>query len=263
MAKQNGKALSLKNITKSSVWDLQENDVVRMLQGAEKDAELKENLTHYTDIIKTAFDLEEIKIDRPEVVKKYEARGMKVGVLQNSEGEKRKIAVKKRPITRVTDLTYENIRHISAAKLIDVLDKNFGGGWDSLSQSIKDIIESGFDISTTTLPATRMHKAGSMYDKKVKDGFEVLEIQRGAWSEAIFAKAKPMTEKPKYRSEMSDDDFDLLDDEEDNDHIDMTDDDDDELTDEQLTEESYITTFEDAPEDVTLDDATADEEDDY
>ena len=39
-------------------------------------------------------------------------------------------------------------------------------GWDSLSQSIRDIIESGFDISTTTLPSNRLHKPGGMYDKK-------------------------------------------------------------------------------------------------
>lgn len=87
---------------------------------------------------------------------------------------------------RVTDLTYENIHHISAAKLIEVLDRNFGGGWDSLSQSIQDIIESGFDISTTTLPKDRLHKVGGMYEKKVNDGFEVLEIPKGAWVEAIL-----------------------------------------------------------------------------
>src|SRR3712207_7731612 len=69
-----------------------------------------------------------------------------------------KVGLKKKPIMRVTDLTYENIRHISASKLIEVLERNFGGGWDSLSQSIQDIIESGFDISTTTLPANRLHK---------------------------------------------------------------------------------------------------------
>ena len=43
-----------------------------------------------------------------------------------------KYAIKKRPILRVTDLTYENIRHISATKLIEVLERNFGGGWESL-----------------------------------------------------------------------------------------------------------------------------------
>ena len=32
------KGISLKTLTKSSVWDLQENDVFRLLEGAEKDA---------------------------------------------------------------------------------------------------------------------------------------------------------------------------------------------------------------------------------
>ena len=100
---------------------------------------------------------------------------------------------------RVTDLTYENIRHISAAKLIEVLDRNFGGGWDSLSQSIQDIIESGFDISTTTLPKDRLHKKGGMYEKKVADGYEVLEVAKGTWVEAIFAKLKPETIKPRMK----------------------------------------------------------------
>ena len=96
---------------------------------------------------------------------------------------------------RVTDLTYENIRHISAAKLVEVLDRNFGGGWDSLSQSVQDIILSGFDISTTTLPKDRLHKKGGMYEKKVEDGFDVLEVEKGGWVEAIFAKVKPEQEK--------------------------------------------------------------------
>lgn len=57
---------------------------------------------------------------------------------------------------RVTDLTYENVSHITANKLIELLERNFGGGWESLPQSIQDIIESNFDISTTTLPADRL-----------------------------------------------------------------------------------------------------------
>ncbi len=260
MAKQNKKQLSLKNITKSSVWDVQENDIIRMLQAAEKEIEIKENLSHYINIIKTAFDIEEVKVDRPEVIRKYEARGMKIAVLKN-EDSKQKLAIKKRPITRVTDLTYENIRHISAAQLIDVLDKNFGGGWDSLSQSIKDIIETGFDISTTTLPANRLHKAGSMYDKKIKDGFEVLEIQRGAWTEAIFAKEKPLTEKPKYR--MDNDDVDLGPDDDKLQDNPIDNDDDDAFDDDDLTEESYRTTYETDPEDLTLEDAEAAEDEEY
>ena len=111
------------------------------------------------------------------MIDKYKLRGFKIGSVRIDENTKVKWALKKHPIMRVTDLTYENIRHITAAKLMEVIDRNFGGGWESLSQSIRDIIESGFDISTTTLPKDRLHKPGGMYDKKVADGFDVLEIE--------------------------------------------------------------------------------------
>ena len=188
-------SLSIKAITKSSVWDIQENDVFRMWEAATKDAEVKENIQHYIDIFKSAFLIEEIKEDILVVKKSYEKRGYKVAQFKFDDSLKFAWAIKKRPIMRVTDLTYENIRHISAAKLIEVLDRNFGGGWDSLSQSVQDIILSGFDISTTTLPKDRLHKKGGMYEKKIEDGFEVLEVEKGGWVEAIFAKLKPEQEK--------------------------------------------------------------------
>ena len=170
------KALTLKTLNKSNVWDIQENDVFRMLEAAEKDADLADNFKHYIDIMRSAFEIEQVKIDRPEVIKKYEARDFKVATIKLDEKTSVKYAIKKKTIMRVTDLTYENIRHISAAKLMEVIERNFGGGWDSLSQSIQDIIQSGFDISTTTLPKERLHKKGGMYEKKVEDGFDVLEI---------------------------------------------------------------------------------------
>jgi hypothetical protein len=197
-------SLSIKAVTKSSVWDIQENDVIRMWEAASKDAEVKENVSHYLDIFKSAFFIEPIKEDVMLVKKSYEKRGYKVAQIKFDENMNFAWAIKKRPIMRVTDLTYENIRHISAAKLIEVLDRNFGGGWDSLSQSIQDIILSGFDISTTTLPKDRLHKKGGMYEKKVEDGFEVLEVEKGGWVEAIFAKLKP--EQEKIRMKFSDDD---------------------------------------------------------
>ena len=256
--RQEKKALTLKTLTKSNVWDLQENDIFRMWESAEKDADMKDNMRHYLDVIKSAFDIEEIKIDKPEVIKKYEARGFKVGQVRFDEDSKAKWGIKKRPILRVTDLTYENIRHISAAKLIEVLDRNFGGGWDSLSQSIKDIIESGFDISTTTLPKDRLRKPGGMYEKKVNDGFEVLEIAKGLWVEAIFAKAKPEIERPRMKYddlEDLDDDKDLDNDEdlpEEEDRYEDEDDDEDDYDEDKLTEESYRTTYETDPEDLNL-----------
>ena len=98
----------------------------RMWEAASKDAEVKENITHYLDIFKSAFFIEDIKEDVMLVKKSYEKRGYKVAQIKFDESMKFSWAIKKKPIMRVTDLTYENIRHISAAKLIEVLDRNFG-----------------------------------------------------------------------------------------------------------------------------------------
>lgn len=246
MDQQTGKkALTLKTLTKSSVWDIQENDIFRLWEGAEKDAEVKDNVRHYVDIIRSAFMIEEINGDSPIMKTKYEKQGYKVGQLRVDEEKKITWAIKKKPIMRVTDLTYENIRHITAAKLIEVLDRNFGGGWDSLSQSIKDIIESGFDISTTTLPKDRLHKKGGMYEKKIEDGFEVLEVAKGTWVEAIFAKLKPETEKPRMRFASHDEeDIDEDADVEIEDNYNKPDEDDmdfGEPNDDEITEENYST----------------------
>ena len=237
------KALTLKALTKSNVWDVQENDIFRMWDGADKDAEIHENVRHYVDIIRSAFMIEEIKEDEPAAVKKkYEKLGYKVAQVKLDDNKKVTWALKKRPIMRVTDLTYENIRHISAAKLIEVLDRNFGGGWESLSQSIKDIIESGFDISTTTLPKDRLHKKGGMYEKKIADGFEVLEVAKGTWVEAIFAKVKPLAEKP--RMQFSSSSLDGEEDEIPEDTYNKPDEDDVEIEDpddDDITEDNYST----------------------
>ena len=240
--------LSLKTLTKSSIWDVQENDVFRMLSAAEKDMELKENLRHYADIIRSAFMIEEVKEDSKPIRMKYEKMGYKIGSIKVDESTKIMWAIKKRPIMRVTDLTYENIRHISAAKLVEVLDRNFGGGWDSLSQSIQDIIESGFDISTTTLPKDRLHKKGGMYEKKLADGYEVLEVEKGTWVEAIFAKLKPETIKPRMKFDEPHGDQDEEDEDADlpEDDYNRPDEDDMELeepNDDDINEDNYRTTF--------------------
>lgn len=267
------KSLTLKTLNKSNIWDVQENDIFRMWEAAEKDADLKDNQRHYMDVIKSAFDLEIVKIDKPEVIKKYEERGFKIGSFKIDDANKDKWAIKKHPIMRVTDLTYENIHHISARKLIEVLERNFGGGWDSLSQSLQDIITSGFDISTTTLPKDRLHKAGGLYQKKVDDGFEVLEVPKGTWVEAIFAKEKPEVEKTKIKFDDEDelDQLDELAEQEDDDedvpeiedHYNDVDEEDDAFDEDKLTEESYRTTFDTNPEDLSLEAEDVADDDNY
>ena len=264
---ENSKGLTLKALNKSSVWDLQENDIFRLWESADKDADVLENPRHYQDIIRSAFMIEEIKDDSKAVKEKYEKTGYKVAQVKLSENVKVTWALKKKPIVRVTDLTYENIRHISAAKLVEVLDRNFGGGWDSLSQSIKDIIESGFDISTTTLPKDRLHKKGGMYEKKMADGYDVLEVEKGTWVEAIFAKLKPESEKPRMKFATRGDED--LDDENEDEDVEIEDtynkpDEDDveigEPDDDDINEDNYSTMMDLSGDD---DDITADSLEDY
>lgn len=237
------KVISLKTLTKNNVWDIQENDIFRMLEDADKDADVKDNKRHYVDIIRTAFMIEELNDDSVIVKNKYERMGYKVGSVRLDDTTKNIWAVKKRPIIRVSDLTYENIHHISASKLIEVLDRNFGGGWESLSQSIQDIIESGFDISTTTLPKDRLHKPGGMYEKKIADGFEVLEVSKGSWVEAIFAKIKPEQEKPRLTLQSRDEEALPNDDYNKNDEEEEVEEPTDYANDD-ITEDNYRTTFE-------------------
>jgi len=226
-----------------------------------KETDFKENRQHYLDVMRSAFELEEVKIDKPVVIEKLEQRGFKVFEIGTADDNKTKWGIKKRPIRRITDLTYENISHVTAAKLIEVLDNNFGGGWDSIPQNIKDIILSAFDISTTTLPADRIHKKGGMFEKMVAEDYEVLEIPKGTWVEAIFAKPRPVAVKPARVVEERDfgDDDETADDEKgDDDYVD----DEDDMIDEDLTNESYLGEFdpEDA-EEITIDDVEASEED--
>ena len=267
------KSLTLRTLTKSNIWDIQENDVFRLLDTAERESDLKENMRHYVDIVKSAFDIEEVKIDKPEVIAKFEERGFKVGFVRLDDSAKIKWAIKKKPILRVTDLTYENIRHISATKLLEVLDRNFGSGWEGVPQSIQDIIERGFDISTTTLPKDRLHKPGGMYEKKIKDGYEVLEVEKGTWVEAIFAKEKPEVQTIKEVSDDDDEDnFEdeenlnpdaeeeiTLDDELENDEEEG----DDSYDDDKLIEESYRTTYDEDPDNLDVEASSMSEEEDF
>lgn len=89
--------LSLKTLTKSSAWGLQEADVFHLWQIAARDADLKDNRSHYLSVLRSAFDVEELTIDTPEVVQKYEDRGFKVAPVRMDENVQVKLAVKKSP----------------------------------------------------------------------------------------------------------------------------------------------------------------------
>ena len=149
-----------------------------------------------------------------------------------------KIVVDEPSIVAIDQNTGKPIAFGHAARMMherthpNIKDRNFGGGWDSISTSTKDIINSAFEISTTQLPASRIHAPGGTLELKVSLGFEVLEIVKGTWVEAIFAKKKEPVEKvqfnPEPRSFDSDEDGDLDDDAMDADKSDYNNDDEEE-----------------------------------
>ena len=57
------KLITLKTLNKSNVWELQENDVFRIWSAGEKDADMTENINRYITILRSAFEIEEVKVD--------------------------------------------------------------------------------------------------------------------------------------------------------------------------------------------------------
>ena len=49
------KALTLKTLTKSNVWEVEENDIFRMWETAEKESDFKDNRNHYIDVIRLSL----------------------------------------------------------------------------------------------------------------------------------------------------------------------------------------------------------------
>ena len=82
------KPLTFRTLTKKNVWDIQENDILRMWESAEKDVEIKENILHYLNIIRTAFVVEELKDDNTLLKSKYEKLGYKVAQMNITESSK-------------------------------------------------------------------------------------------------------------------------------------------------------------------------------
>ena len=186
--KQEALIESILDLNSTNVWNLTEQDIKKAWDEEKSEGSFATSEDKLLNIIRLSFDVVHYNPSDPREKAKYE-NGEWV-TFQHCNEKKGWVAVRKKYITRLSDLSYENIRHITAATLLELIDRNFGGGWDSIALSMKDIILSSFDISTNTLPASRIHAPGGTLERKVAQGFEVLEIAKGTWVEAIFAKKK-------------------------------------------------------------------------
>lgn len=181
------------DLNQNNIWDLDEFAIAEAWEREREEEDFSISESKLLNTIRLAFEVVHYNPEDEREAEKYENGGW--AKLTHCKVEKGCVAIRRKAIERITDLSYENIRHISTAMLLELIDRNFGGGWDSIALAIRDIIETGFEISTTQLPASRIHAPGGTVEKKVAQGFDVLEIPKGTWIEAIFAKKKDPVEK--------------------------------------------------------------------
>ena len=183
--------MSLADLNKSNVWTVSPAELSQMIIDAKKKRDEFADLEkHFKNIVKTVFDIQYLKREDSALVNKLESQGFDVFSTPDENGNNA-IAIRKHPIKKVTDLTLENIQHLEATEVLQLIQNNMGTGWKGLALSIQDIIEQAFFVDCTVMPEKTMHKPGGIVDRRKEDGYEVLEIVRGTWIEGVFMKPKP------------------------------------------------------------------------
>jgi len=237
----NDDSASISALTKGNVWASNVDEIYNMLIEGRRTEHWAENRVHYMNIIKPVFDVQFFDNEDKKQLAALEEAGYKVFSYPKSHDDKRNsIAIRKHQIKKITDLTMENILHLSAEEVLKLIDENMGTGWKGLPLAIQDIIETAFYVDCNVLPEAAMHRVGGLIDKRKADGYVVLEIARGTWIEAVFLKFKPRPEKRHFEvitdsSRKSIDD--IEDDEEDDDDDDDEEDDGIDKTEEDLNRE--------------------------
>lgn len=198
--------LKIEDLTKRSVWAITEAELNAMLIDAKKRDTFAEDEAHYMNILRPVFDLQ--YLDRADAKRVEQLERERYDIFSiPTEGPYNALAIRKRTIKKVTDLTLENISHLQASEVLRLIDKNLGTGWQGLPLATQDIIQTAFYVDCSVLPSSTLHRKGGLLAKRKADGYEILEIQRGTWTEAIFIKPKPIPVKgPSAREQSPEDD---------------------------------------------------------
>lgn len=249
--------MELDELTKGNIWTISESELSQMIIEGKKDEHYAEYQKHYMNIIRNVFDIQYLNRDDDKRVSQLEAMHFKIFSFPN-EGDNNAIAIRKHQLKKVTDLNLENVSHLEPYEILELIKNNLGTGWKGLPLAIQDIIESAFYVDCTVLPTSAMRRPGGIIDRRKEDGYEVLELERGNWTEGVFIKAKPKVEKVKMSLFIQDDGNHKYDDN-DNDNDDsliyLSDEEDD---DEDLPEIEDEDPDKDEDDDISLDDATPD-----
>ena len=156
MQKKNYYLESVLDLNASNVWGTEAQELLDLWQKDIKEEGFSSSEEKVLNVIRLAFDVYHFDPKDDREVMRY-SDGNYV-ILPCVDKRKGAVAIRKKEIRRITDLSYENIKHITASDLLKLIEGNFGGGWDSISLTIKDIIESAFDNSACfTHPCCRRY----------------------------------------------------------------------------------------------------------
>lgn len=142
----------------SALWEAVNND-------------LKDNQRRYLDIIRSAFEVEQVSgphLKANKLIERFQDR-------HSRHRRQERSLPSRRPLSARSTSTYENIGHITASKLIEVL---------SVTSAVADWPEHQDDrrgaVSTSVPPPLKDYQqAGGLYEKKLADDYEVLVVPKG------------------------------------------------------------------------------------
>lgn len=206
-----GSLESIKDLSTQNVWGNDAYQIAKLWEKERGDDEFSKWEDKILNTLRLAFEVVHYNPDNDKEENMYGKKGSDWVQLESATLPGQRIAIREKHITKLSDLSMQNIKFVSASTLLELINNNFGGGWDAVPNDLKMIIESAFDISTSQLPTSRIHAAGGSMERKLKAGFEVLEIPKGTWTEAIFARKKQEVDESLYMADESNlDDDDLI-----------------------------------------------------
>ncbi len=183
---------SLHDLNTANAWALDARQVASLWRKEAPKEGFAAREDKLLNILRSAFDVAIYSHEDPKARKAYE--GGEWTTFQRGQGHPERIAIRQKPIKRLADLNAENVKRLTTAALLELIDRNFGGGWEAIPEQTRNIIETAFDISTLKLPTSRIHTSGGTYQRKITEGYEALDITQGTWTEAIFARQKEQIE---------------------------------------------------------------------
>ena len=137
MPKKNYYLESVLDLNASNVWGIDAQELLELWQKDIKEEGFSASEDKVLNIIRLAFEVYHFDPKDDREVLRYN-NGDYV-ILPGVDKHKGAVAIRKKEIRRITDLSYENIKHVTAFELLKLIEGNFGGGWDSISLAIKDI----------------------------------------------------------------------------------------------------------------------------